>query len=572
MRSYQELKEQHCKQLEEFLYKQLDITEEERLSWEQDRYAIDSQFANHFWGTVKNANSVCILGDYDVDGVCATYILGKTIQEICPETALTMRIPKRFSEGYGISEKLVCELEDTLPKGSLIITVDNGIASAALIDRLQKDGFSVIVTDHHEAKGELPKVELICNPTVKELPNPLPCRGWCGAAVAYKLCEAILPPSALQKQLETYAGLATVADCMPLREGNWGLVRRALKHIQEGEGPRALYQLLDRVKQSYQVCNEETFGFYLGPAINAPGRLEDTGAGEVLEYLFSEAEELADWIIEKNEERKTLKEKESELVCRYIEEHKLEHNEPIWVAMEGLHEGILGILAGVVAEKYGHSAIVLSPLEGNPEVYKGSARAGEGKNIFTYLTSVAPFLLKWGGHPGAAGLSIEKKHLREVYGCVTVEEEREKKQQKKEPIFQISKWEIPKLSSILQKFAPYGEGNPKPHFSLPISVKKDKVSYFGKKGAPKLHLSMDGIIQDKPILKVLQFYHFLMPENGEEKGISQLRNEEEFLLKGTITKSVNVDYKTKTASILPTFQGEEAVDMESLDTESLDME
>lgn len=353
--------------LEKELYKQLDINASTLKEWETDTYPVDGYIISKFWKEIEKAPYVQIVGDYDVDGICASHILSTSIRSLYPQKKVSVRIPRRFSEGYGINDVIADELITKLPSDSLIITVDNGIAAANVLERLRTYGFTVIVTDHHEAKENtpLPVVDMLIDPAVTNIPNPLTGKYWCGAGVAFKLCEPMLKEE-IRKELECFAGLATVADCMELKEGNWALVRRAIKTFREKKAPKSFKMLLKEMGKDANFCNEEDFGFYLGPAFNAPGRLLDKGAIEVLKYLYNPTEEDCKQIVFLNNERKRIRDEEYEQIKTYIFENGLADTYPLWVSYPNLHEGIVGILAGKLAEDFKRPAIVLTNIESTP--------------------------------------------------------------------------------------------------------------------------------------------------------------------------------------------------------------
>lgn len=527
--------------LEEKLHNQLGTTPSVLKTWETDPYPVDGKTVSQFWNKIEKASAVRIVGDYDVDGICASHILSTSIRSVYPNKKVSVRIPRRFSEGYGINDAIADEIITSMPAGSLVITVDNGIAAAPVLERIKQAGFEVVVTDHHEAREglALPKVDMLIDPAVKSLPNPFAGRYWCGAAVAYKLCEPIID-SDLSKELEAFAGLATVSDCMELKEGNWGLVRRAIKTFREKKAPESLKMLLSEMGQDPNFCNEEHFGFYLGPAFNAPGRLMDKGAVEVLKFLYKPTKEGCEALVEVNNERKRIRDEEFEIVKRYIAENGLENNCPIWVSLPGLHEGIVGILAGKVAEEYKRPTIVVTNLEHTPGMLKGSARSFGDFNIFEYLSGMHSLFEKMGGHKGAAGLSITEKNFELASKNLLSIDVANPMESKEEPIF-INKWEIPSVNKTLGKFRPFGEGNTAPKFEVNVDMEKDKARMIGK-DENKVHL----MVQDEHFKWKLTHFNHLPNE---------LANKQRFGLRGTISGSAFAGKET------PNFNADEAFDL-----------
>jgi len=375
---------------------------------------------------------------------------------------------------------------------------------------------------------------MVIDPSVEALPNPLQGNYWCGAGVAYKLCESMLPKEKA-KELEVYAGLATVADCMNLKEGNWGLVRRAIKAFRNKTAPKPLLELAKAMGQNPEVCTEDLFGFYLGPAFNAPGRLYDKGPNEVLKYLHNPTEERRQNLIETNNRRKELRDEEMLLVEDYIERNDLSRCCPIWVMIDNLHEGIVGILAGRITEKYKVPAIVVTNLPHEPGVYKGSARGYGDFNIFQYLSDMpSDTFLRMGGHKGAAGLSITKEKFLEA--CKIQAPSVTSVGGVKKPM-PIKKWEIPSVTRVVDKFRPFGEGNDAPLFEVEV-FPNDKQKFIGDK---ENHL----LIQDEKLRwKILHFNHTDIP----------LANKIHFGLIGKVSESYFAGRKT------PNFNADEAFD------------
>lgn len=531
--------------LKKKLMAQLGATEKDLHLWENEKYYADVDTVTKYWEYIKNANAIKIIGDYDCDGICASHITLHGIKYIFPEKKVGVRIPRRMTEGYGINDTIVDEILSEMQPGDLIITVDNGIAAEPVLDRLMRAGFKVIVTDHHELRTgcKIPKADMIIDPAVEQLPNPFNGRGWCGAAVAYKLVEQMVSEEKRQ-EFETYAGLATIADCMELKEGNWGLVRKAIKTFRSGQAPVALKGLLLKMGQDPNFIDEQHFGFYLGPAFNAPGRLYDRGAIKILKYLHNPTSERAEELVEINNARKELRDIEYNIIKEEIEKRGLQNRCPMWISVPGLHEGIVGILAGKLTEEYKRPAIVVTTVENNPEMLKGSGRSYGKFNIFSYLSSMpSDIFTKMGGHKGAAGLSLSTENFERACGKdyqISIDSigEELKTDSLKLLIKQI---EIPKIQKTLDEFRPFGEGNIAPLFEIDVDLNKDNAKYMGEN---ENHLLINGKYW---AYKITHFSHF--PNN--------LEDQEHFKLLGKISGSA---YKGKET---PTFNADEAFSIEN---------
>lgn len=498
--------------------------------WETKNYMMNSRYVAKFWDQVAVAPAIRIVGDYDCDGVMGSLIMSKAIHALYPNIPLSVRIPRRLSEGYGMNQKIVDEIKfgsntkAPMPKGSLIITVDNGIAAASVLESLTDD-YHVIVTDHHELGNNIiPNVDLVINPKIPSVhhsDNICTCKGfdgdyWCGAAVAYKIAESMLDET-LAKELEIYAGIATVGDCMPLKEGNHGLVRRLVNRTRAQDVPDSLLKLLEAMGQSPANTNAETFGYYISPAINASGRLIDDGATKPLSYFLNPTPEKCQELVAINEQRKTLRDEKMAEAVEIIENSDLKNQCPIWLKMDNVPEGIVGILAGNIAGLYNVPVIVLTESE-TPGILKGSARSAGNINIFQYLQSCGDIFEKFGGHEGAAGLSLKEENL-----------EIARQHQLQKPtlsetteyiIAQIQNEEISDISYMLEKYRPFGEGNPAPHFITDAHL---SMTNHRMLGAEKNHLAIQG-----DNYKILHFYH----EPNE------LRDKVNFMLEGTITQNI----------------------------------
>lgn len=469
--------------------------------WQKKDYPADGNIVSAFWDLVEKAPSAVIIGDYDVDGICASFIMASSIHNVFPDKKIRIRIPRRFSEGYGIHEKIVSEIMEKDPPGSLIITVDNGIAEAEKLEWLEKNGYTVAVTDHHIiAPEKIPKVSFVADPVLGDMDLLLGGNYWCGSGVAYKLTEQYVDDKTKSASC-AFAAVATIADCVPLVEGNWQIVRKTLSDIRKGRAPEQIKAILDAMDKNFRACNESMIGFYLAPAFNAPGRLYDKGGAIVLSYLLSPNVTKAKEICAANGQRKKIRDEQYDVVKYTIKENKMEHNCPIWVMIPGLHEGIIGILAGMVAEEYGVPAIVLTDREDG--TLKGSARTAGDIDIFGFLSSLKEKAepvnyLSLGGHRGAAGLSITKEEyekarlypLQKPQG-ITVSDD----------YIYLYMHDIPEAWNELSKYAPYGEKNPQPLFAVPVDIYTDPVKMLGKN---EEHL----IVEDpEDRWKVTHFYH-----------------------------------------------------------------
>lgn len=365
---------------------------------------------------IAGKKAMRIIGDYDIDGVNATYILLEGISR-CGGN-VDAAIPDRMKDGYGINEHLI---EQALSDGKeLLITCDNGIAAINEINFAKEKGMTVVVTDHHEipyCNTEQGKeflwsnADAIVNP--KQADCPYPCKGICGAVVAWKLVQVLyermdIPVEEADIFIEN-AGFATVGDVMDLTGENRILVKLGLKALEhtKNSGMKALIaknKLSDKTLSAYHI------GFVLGPCINASGRLDT--AKRSLELLLErdevKASALAGELVELNESRKYMTQQETQKALEQIEKEGREKDKVLVVYLPECHESLAGIIAGRIREAYQRPVFVLTKGE---EGVKGSGRSIEAYSMFDKMTEVAELFTKYGGHPMAAGLSMREEDI-----------------------------------------------------------------------------------------------------------------------------------------------------------------
>ena len=360
---------------------------------------------------IREGNSIRIVGDYDVDGVTATYILYDALRRL--GAVVSYDIPDRITDGYGISERIV---EEAAKDGvDTILTCDNGSTAFASIALAKKLGMTVVVTDHHEIlEGKLPESDFLVNPHQEG--DGYPFKEICGAAVAYKLVVYLSrkmgSPLSETDYLE-FVGLATHCDVMPIREENRIIVREAMKYMPRSGnvGFRALIKatgLFGKKITTYHL------GFVLGPCINSEGRLSSAKVALELFLMDDEEEALAraNEMAELNKERKAATEKGREDAIRILSESEREDHVIVHFAPE-LHESLAGIVAGRLRDRFNRPAIVFTNAENDPKVLKGSARSIEGYNMVEKLTEAREIIGEnhFGGHAMAAGLGIDRDKL-----------------------------------------------------------------------------------------------------------------------------------------------------------------
>ena len=414
-----------------------------------------------------------IIGDYDIDGVTSTYILLKGLTRIGAN--VDTYIPDRVADGYGIHEHLIDRAESD--KIDTIVTCDNGIAACAEIQMAKEKGMTVIVTDHHdipyrEENGErrviLPPADAILNP--KQYDCLYPNKNLCGAVVAFKYITALYERFDIQKkELEDYyelVAIATVGDVMDLQGENRILVKEGLRRLPNTKN-KGLQELIRANNLEDSKITAYHIGFVLGPCINASGRLDTAARSLALlnAPTKEEAAKLAGDLTALNQSRKALTEKGKEEAIQLIETTELKNDRVLVVYLPECHESLAGIIAGRLREKYHKPAFVLTRGE---KCAKGSGRSIESYSMYDELVKCADLMVQFGGHPMAAGLSIEEENIEKFreqlnQNCTLTEEDLRPKIviDVAMPISYITK-ELVEQISLLE---PFGKGNVKPIFA-----------------------------------------------------------------------------------------------------------
>lgn len=422
---------------------------------------------------IQQQAKIRIIGDYDIDGVTSTYILLKGLTRIGAN--VDTYIPDRVADGYGIHEHLIDRAESD--KIDTIVTCDNGIAACAEIQMAKEKGMTVIVTDHHdipyrEENGErrviLPPADAILNP--KQCDCLYPNKNLCGAVVAFKYITALYERFDIQKkELEDYyelVAIATVGDVMDLQGENRILVKEGLRRLPNTKN-KGLQELIRANNLEDSKITAYHIGFVLGPCINASGRLDTAARSLALlnAPTKEEAAKLAGDLTALNQSRKALTEKGKEEAIQLIETTELKNDRVLVVYLPECHESLAGIIAGRLREKYHKPAFVLTRGE---KCAKGSGRSIESYSMYDELVKCADLMVQFGGHPMAAGLSIEEENIEKFreqlnQNCTLTEEDLRPKIviDVAMPISYITK-ELVEQISLLE---PFGKGNVKPIFA-----------------------------------------------------------------------------------------------------------
>lgn len=476
---------------------------------------------------IAGKKAMRIIGDYDIDGVNATYILLEGIRR-CGGN-VDAAIPDRMKDGYGINEHLI---EQALSDGKeLLITCDNGIAAINEINFAKEKGMTVVVTDHHEIpyrnteQGKeflRSNADAIVNP--KQNDCLYPCKGICGAVVAWKLVQVLyermdIPVEEADVFIEN-AGFATVGDVMDLTGENRILVKLGLKALEHTKNP-GMKALIAKNKLSDKSLSAYHIGFVLGPCINASGRLDT--AKRSLELLLErdevKASALAGELVELNESRKYMTQQETQKALEQIEKEGREKDKVLVVYLPECHESLAGIIAGRIREAYQRPVFVLTRGE---EGVKGSGRSIEAYSMFDKMTEVAELFTKYGGHPMAAGLSMREEDIDKL---------REQLNQKAE-LSEEDMAEVVRLDAVLPMsyftvdtirqlsvLEPCGKSNTKPVFA-DRNIRITRANIVGvNRNVLKLHLldSMGNPVAGVYFGEVEKFLTFLSEKFGSEE-------------------------------------------------------
>ena len=476
---------------------------------------------------IAGKKAMRIIGDYDIDGVNATYILLEGIRR-CGGN-VDAAIPDRMKDGYGINEHLI---EQALSDGKeLLITCDNGIAAINEINFAKEKGMTVVVTDHHEIpyrnteQGKeflRSNADAIVNP--KQNDCLYPCKGICGAVVAWKLVQVLyermdIPVEEADVFIEN-AGFATVGDVMDLTGENRILVKLGLKALEHTKNP-GMKALIAKNKLSDKSLSAYHIGFVLGPCINASGRLDT--AKRSLELLLErdevKASALAGELVELNESRKYMTQQETQKALEQIEKEGREKDKVLVVYLPECHESLAGIIAGRIREAYQRPVFVLTKGE---EGVKGSGRSIEAYSMFDKMTEVAELFTKYGGHPMAAGLSMREEDIdklrEQLNRKAELSEEDMAEVVRLDAVLSMSYFTVDTIRQ-LSVLEPCGKSNTKPVFA-DRNIKITRAGIVGvNRNVLKLHLldSMGNPVAGVYFGEVEKFLTFLSEKFGSEE-------------------------------------------------------
>ncbi len=357
---------------------------------------------------IRQGRRIRIIGDYDIDGIMSTYILSQAMERIGADADTV--IPDRVQDGYGLNEHLVTQAaSDGI---DTILTCDNGIAAVEQVRLAKELGMTVIVTDHHEIPhGELPAADAIVNPKQQDCNYPF--SGLCGAAVAFKLVQVLyaqegIPVGEADRFLE-FAGFATVGDVMDLNGENRVLAKLGISMLRE-TGNLGMRALILRKKVDPKRLTSYHIGFVLGPCLNASGRLETAQLSLQLLTCSDavQAAVMAEKLSDINDTRKQMTEQAVLEARSLIDENGYDRDRVMVLFLPDCHESLAGLVAGKIRESYHRPVLVVTRAE---ECCKGSGRSIPEYSMFEEMSRCADLFIKFGGHPMAAGFSIEEDNI-----------------------------------------------------------------------------------------------------------------------------------------------------------------
>lgn len=437
--------------------------------------------ANRILEAIDKGEQIAIAGDYDADGVTSTAILSILLTKL--KGTYNVFLPRRMSEGYSLTSRAV----DSLDSG-LLITVDCGITAKEGIQNAKDKGLDVLVLDHHlpEESGELPAADIIVDPWVHPEKNAF--TGYCGAGLALKVAEVIIDKrmtdvaaKSMTNILTSIACIGTIADVVPLVGDNRRIVKQGIENLMQLRTCNGLRVLMEDLEMT-KYLTAQNIAFRVAPLLNAPGRMFDDGAVISYNLLVSqninEAKELVKKIREINERRKEVVTASVRNAEKVIVDGMMYTDNPLVIYDESIPEGVVGIVAGRLAETYRVPTFVLT--KGEDNVAKGSARSFGNVNIRDLLDSVSEHLLGYGGHASAAGVSLEIEKIddfRISANSIVADMDYTASEEDKTYDLEIKAQDVAKAITELEKYEPYGEGN------APIIFKIEGVKLMPQYGS-----------------------------------------------------------------------------------------
>lgn len=416
---------------------------------------------------VREQKKICVYGDYDADGITSVSVLMEFLGNLTER--IEFYIPSRFDEGYGLNMEAVKKIR--AGGADVLLTVDCGSVSFEEVELAKELGMEVLVTDHHSITDVRADCLLI-NP--KRADSQYPFDGLAGCGVAFKLAQGIqkkagLPKAALNRTLDLVA-LGTIADIVPLLDENRTLVKHGMRIIASGLRP-GLAALIEKISFDREKLSSDNISYGIAPHLNAAGRIGDASVAArlMLAREPKQIDQYTDQLITCNQQRKKLQEQAFGL-CRELIEARLSERKFLLVYAKEVHEGIAGIVAGKLKEQYERPVILLTPFG---EYLKGTGRSVPGVHLYHLLKSHETLFLRFGGHEGACGFTMEKANFPILEQALEADMEQALREdpdllhQTPRPDMALEGAQVTlDLAESLGCLAPFGSKNPKPLFSL----------------------------------------------------------------------------------------------------------
>ena len=502
------------KEIDSYFERQSNTTTNELLNVMSKQYNVRDV---HTLGVLLNYySSVYVIGDYDVDGIMSTTIMVKYLQSIGKKC--TYRIPKRFTEGYGINEVIVDEIE----ADSLVITVDNGITCVDVVQMLKDKGCGVVIIDHHLPNDRIPDATVIFDPFYSSATFDY--KEYCGAGLCYKIVSTLGISDEMKDELLVYAALATVADTVPLTGDNRKIVIKGLELLNAMKAPKSITKLIEALRatnDSIGKITSDTIGYYIAPMLNAPGRLEDDGSQNItLRYILGEIKD-PDILIQYNKRR------QQEVAS--IKNDDVKGTNISWIYDVNIHPGVCGIVANNILSDTMKPSFVMTKYN---NIVKGSCRSKSTHNIFNALKSCEDILDTYGGHEFAGAFTLKEENLDKFI---------ERLESIVSPIHDthiqadlvLNPPDAMQLLYRMEEYQPFGEGCRKPLFQLEGDIDRYYIMGKDKNHLKLLISSINCLVWNKAAEYVSKNY----PSHAKVIGYL-----EKNVYQGTVTPQISVKY------------------------------
>ena len=450
---------------------------------------------------VENGEHITVYGDYDADGITSTTVMYETLSDLGAD--VDYYIPNRFTEGYGPN---VEAFQKIIQKGtSLIVTVDNGVAGNQAIAAANELHCDVVVTDHHSLPEKLPDAYAIIHPRVKnENGDAYPFGDLCGAGVAFKVAQALMDE--VPSDLIDITAIGTVADVVSLRDENRAIVKFGVQAISNSQRP-GLLALIKEAGIDLGRFSEEDIGFGIAPRLNSLGRIKDATVGVELLSTFDEdrAGELAKFANQQNASRKSLVDQFFTEAVQSVEDSgDISQRHTLVVVGHNWHQGVLGIVASRLVDKYQRPTIVMTDTDGSEEV-KGSGRSVDNFDLFKAIDPIRDQTIGFGGHHSAVGLTIKKDKVPVLKDQLEKAAEEQQLDLSVKPKLAIAGViPVSQVTAVLcdqiKTLAPFGQDNPKPIFQ----VQFDQLANVKAMGKTSDHLKFS-LVQGNNRLTAIAF-------------------------------------------------------------------